>query len=60
MGNTTHIGFNNVSLDNVNFKTLNRCPAIGEHVTAKYYANQSFIETSLVRNIHNIDFNNHF
>ena len=35
--NTAHVDFNHRNLDNVRFVKVNSMPAVGEHLTAKYY-----------------------
>ena len=35
--NTAHVDFNDKNLDNVRFVKVNSMPAVGEHLTAKYY-----------------------
>ena len=35
--NTTHVDFNDKNLDNVRFVKVNSKPAVGEHLTEKYY-----------------------
>ena len=51
--NTTHVDFNDKNLDNVRFVKVNSMPAVGEHLTAKYYVDNaisnSIDEVSLLR-----------
>ena len=39
--NTAHVEFNDKNLDNVRFVKFNSMPAVGEHLTAKYYVNRA-------------------
>ena len=39
--NTTHVDFNDKNLDNVRFVKVNSMPAVGEHLTAKYYVDNA-------------------
>ena len=51
--NTAHVDFNDKNLDNVRFVKVNSMPAVGEHLTAKYYVDtaisNSVDESSLLR-----------
>ena len=51
--NTTHVDFNDKNLDNVRFVKVNSMPAVGEHLTAKYYVDNAISkaidESSLLR-----------
>ena len=51
--NTAHVDFNDKNLDNVRFVKVNSMPAVGEHLTAKYYVDNaisnSINESSLLR-----------
>ena len=51
--NTTHVDFNVENLDNFIFVKVNSMPAVGEHLTAKYYVDKvifySVNELSLLR-----------
>ena len=51
--NTAHVDFNDKNLDNVRFVKVNSMPAVGEHLTAKYYVDNaisnSVNESSLLR-----------
>ena len=51
--NTAHIDFNDKNLDNVRFVKVNSMPAVGEHLTAKYYVDtaisNSVDESTLLR-----------
>ena len=51
--NTAHVDFNAKNLDNVRFVKVNRMPAVGEHLTAKYYVDNAIFytvdESSLLR-----------
>ena len=51
--NTAHVDFNDKNLDNVRFVKVNSMPAVGEHLTAKYYVDNaisnSVDEVSLLR-----------
>ena len=40
--NTAHVDFNDKNFDNVRFIKVNSMPAVGEHVTAKYYVDHAF------------------
>ena len=61
--NTAHVDFNDKNLDNVRFVKVNSMPAVGEHLTAKYYVDKaisdSIDESSLVRNNKDNDFGNY-
>ena len=39
--NTAHVDFNDKNLDNVRFVKVNSMPAVGEHLTAKYYVDNA-------------------
>ena len=39
--NTAHVDFNDKNLDNVRFIKVNSMPALGEHLTAKYYVDKA-------------------
>ena len=39
--NTSHVDFNVKNLDNVRFVKVNSMPAVGEHLTAKYYVDKA-------------------
>ena len=39
--NTAHVDFNDKNLDNVRFVKVNSMPAVGEHLTAKYYVDKA-------------------
>ena len=41
--NTTHVDFRDKNLDNVRFVKVNSLPAVGEHLTAEYYADHVII-----------------
>ena len=51
--NTAHVDFNDKNLDNVRFVKVNSMPAVGEHLTAKFYVDtatsNSVDESSLLR-----------
>ena len=51
--NTAHVDFNDKNLDNVRFVKVNSMPAVGEHLTAKYYVDNAISkaidESSLLR-----------
>ena len=51
--NKAHVDFNDKNLDNVRFVKVNSMPAVGEHLTAKYYVDNaisnSVDESSLLR-----------
>ena len=51
--NTAHVDFNDKNLDNVRFVKVNSMPAVGEHLTAKYYVDKTISdrvnEQSLLR-----------
>ena len=51
--NTSHVDFNDKNLDNVRFVKVNSMPAVGEHLTAKYYVDKAISdgldEQSLLR-----------
>ena len=51
--NTTHVDFNDKNLDNVRFINVSSTPAVGEHLTAKYYVDHAIFhsvnESSLLR-----------
>ena len=51
--NIAHVDFNDKNLDNVRFVKVNSMPAVGEHLTAKYYVDNSISkaidESSLLR-----------
>ena len=51
--NTAHVDFNDKNLDNVRFVKVNSMPAVGEHLTAKYYVDKAISdrvnEQSLLR-----------
>ena len=51
--NTAHVDFNDKNLDNVSFVKVNSMPAVGEHLTAKYYVDNAISdgvnEQSLLR-----------
>ena len=51
--NTAHVDFNDKNLDNVRFVKVNSMPAVGEHLTAKYYVDNAISdrvnEQSLLR-----------
>ena len=51
--NTAHVDFNDKNLDNVRFVKVNSMPAVGEHLTAKYYVDNALSkaidESSLLR-----------
>ena len=51
--NTSHVEFNEKKLDNVRFVKVNSMPAVGEHLTAKYYVDKaishSVRQSSLLR-----------
>ena len=51
--NTDHVVFNDKNLDNVRFIKINSIPAVGEHLTAKYYVDKAISnakdEPSLLR-----------
>ena len=51
--NTAHVDFNDKNLDNVRFVEVNSMPAVGEHLTAKYYVDEAISdnidESSLLR-----------
>ena len=51
--NTAHVDFNDKNLDNVRFVKVNSMPAVGEHITAKYYVDNAISdrvnEQSLLR-----------
>ena len=40
--NNAHVEFNDGSSDNVRFVKVNRMPAVGEHLTAKYIVDNAF------------------
>ena len=42
---TAHVDFNDKNLHNVRFVKVNSMPAVGEHLTAKYYVNQAISNT---------------
>ena len=52
--NTTHVDFIDKNLHNVQFVKVNSMPAVGDHLTAKYYVDQaisnSVVESTLVGN----------
>ena len=39
--NTAHVDFNDKNIDKVKFVKVNSLPAVGEHLTAKYYVDNS-------------------
>ena len=39
--NTAHVDFNDNNLDNVRFVEVNSMPAVGEHLTAKFYVDRA-------------------
>ena len=41
MKNYTNVDFNDKNLDNVRFIKVNSIPAVGEHLTAKYYVDHA-------------------
>ena len=43
--NTAHVDFNDKSLDNVRFVKVNSLPAVREHFTAKFYADEVFFHS---------------
>ena len=51
--NTAHVDFNDKNLDNVRLVKVNSMPAVREHLTPKYYVDQSIlynvVEPSLLR-----------
>ena len=51
--NTAHVDFNDKNVDNVRFLKVNSMPAVGEHLTAKYYVDNAIFhsvqEPSLLR-----------
>ena len=51
--NTAHVDFNDKNLDNVRIVKVNSMPAVGEHLTAKYYVDKAISdrvnEQSLLR-----------
>ena len=51
--NTAHVDFNDKNLENVRFVKVNSMPAVGEHLTAKYYVDNAISkaidESSLLR-----------
>ena len=51
--NTAQVDFNDKNLDNVRFVKVNSMPAVGEHLTAKYYVDNAISkaidESSLLR-----------
>ena len=57
--NTAHVDLSDENLDNVRFIKLNSLPAIGEHLTAKCYVDQSVQEPTLVRNNEDNNVKNH-
>ena len=61
--NTAHVDFNDKNLDNVRFVKVNSMPAVGEHLTAKYYVDNEISiavdESSFVRNNKDNDFSSY-
>ena len=51
--NTAHVDFNDKNLANVRFIKVNSMPAVGEHLTAKYYVDHAIFlsvhESSLLK-----------
>ena len=43
--NTAHVDFNDKNLDNVRFVKVNSMPAVGQHLTAKYYVDNAISKT---------------
>ena len=43
--NTAHVDFNDKNLDNVRFVKVNSMPAVGVHLTTKYYVDNAIVYT---------------
>ena len=43
--NTNHVNFKNKNLDNVSFVKITFYPAVGKHLTAKWYVDKAILVT---------------
>ena len=56
--NTIHVDFNDKNLDNLKFVGVHSSPAVGEHLTPKYYVYKAIDELTLVITHRHSDFEN--
>ena len=56
--NTDHVDFNNKNLDNVGWVNVNKMPAVGEHLTRKFYVDSVIKDVvSYIDKLHEINRN---